>query len=332
MLTCVEIERLGSPDRKTLVVLGAGASRGASFAKGAMLPPPVDRDFFQILQMSKTGRTEDGRALLDHVRDAYGPALDIGMETVFSNLDAAKTFAQKAKIDPGPTPSWPEKTIDRFRRVLPELLRETIGSAECTHHLALARQLTTIDNVVSLNYDCLIDRALCEAAGSRFAAKRGGYGVEVSSGAEEWRGTAKGRAPKGSITLLKLHGSLNWGGDSSPLPLRSAIYKEVPKGVIQPPLTNKPITAEPFRTVWREARRSVRSARRLILIGYSMPIADGLVRSLLWTDLTANLAEVIVVEPEALTRNRHVEFFTRRAKRPKVFVFSSFEDLATVLE
>lgn len=327
----MEIQKLGSPDRKTLVVLGAGASRGASFANGALLPPPVDRDFFQILQMSRTGRTEDARALLEHVRDAYGPALDIGMETVFSNLDAAKTFAQEVKIDPGPTVTWPKKMIGTFRRVLPELLGETIGSAKCEHHLALARQLTTIDNVVSLNYDCLIDRALCEAAGSRFAADRGGYGVEVASGGDHWKGTAKGRAPKGSITLLKLHGSLNWADNASPLPLRTSIYNKVPEGVIQPPLTNKPVTAEPFRTVWREARRSVRSARRLILIGYSMPIADGLVRSLLWTDLTSNLAEVIIVEPNAETRARHVEFFTRLAKRPKVFVFSSFKELATIL-
>jgi hypothetical protein len=326
----VEIEKLGSHDRKTLVVLGAGASRGASFARG-LLPPPVDRDFFQILQMSKTGRTDDARSLLEHVREAYGPALNIGMETVFSNLDAAKTFAQEVKIDPGPTVSWPEKMIDTFRRVLPQLLGETIGESECEHHLALAHQLKTIDNVISLNYDCLIDRALCKAAGSRFAADRGGYGVEVASGGASWRGTAKGRAPQGSITLLKLHGSLNWAGNASPLPLRTEIYDEVPEGVIQPPLTNKPVTAEPFRTVWREARRSVRSARRLILVGYSMPIADGLVRSLLWTDLTSNLAEVIVAEPDAETRARHVEFFTRLADRPKVFVFSSFAELAAVL-
>jgi hypothetical protein len=329
----VEIPKLGSPDRKTLVVLGAGASRGASFARNSLLAPPLDRDFFQILQMSRTGRKEDGRDLLEHVREAYGPALDIGMEAVFSNLEAAGTFAQEVKIDPGPMVSWPKKMIDTFRRVLPQLLSETIGTSRCKYHLALARRLKTIDNVVSLNYDCLIDRALCDAAGSRFAAERGGYGVDIESGAEEWKGTAKGRMPQGSITLLKLHGSLNWADSTSPLSLRSDIYAEVPEGVIQPPLTNKPVTAEPFRTVWREARRSVRSARRLILVGYSMPTTDGLVRSLLWTDLASpNLAEVIVVEPHPETRTRLLEFFTRLADRPKVYVFSSFEQLATVLE
>lgn len=281
--------------------------------------------------MSRTGRNDDGRALLGYVRDAYGPALDVGMETVFSNLDAAATFHHEVKIDPGPQTVWPAKLVDSFRRVLPELLGETIGSAECKHHLTLARKLKTIDNVVSLNYDCLIDRALCQAAGSRFAASRGGYGTETGAGTDAWRGTAKGRQPKGSITLLKLHGSLNWASAAAPLPLRADIYKPVSEGVVQPPLTNKPVTEEPFRTVWKEARRSVRSARRLIIVGYSMPIADGLVRSLLSTDLT-NLDEVIIAEPSQATRAGHVEFFTRLAERPKVYVFPTFAELAAVLE
>ena len=328
----MELSKLGSPDRKTLVVLGAGASRGASFVgPSTMLPPPVDRDFFQILQMSRTGRTDDGRALLGYVRDAYGPALDVGMESVFSNLDAAGTFHHEVKIDPGPATNWPTKLVDSFRRVLPELLGETIGTAECEHHLKLAGGLKATDNVVSLNYDCLIDRALCKGAGARFAAGRGGYGTETGVDTDKWRGTAKGRQPKGSITLLKLHGSLNWAGAAAPLPLRTDVYKPVKAGVIQPPLTNKPVTEEPFRTIWKEARRSVRGARRLILVGYSMPIADGLVRSLLSTDLT-NLIEVIVAEPSPATSADHVEFFTRLAERPKVYVFSSFAELASVLE
>jgi hypothetical protein len=144
-----------------------------------------------------------------------------------------------------------------------------------------------------------------------------------------WNGE---RAPaKGVDHAAELHGSLNWAEAATPLPLRTDIYKPVKAGVIQPPLTNKPVTEEPFRTVWKEARRSVRGARRLILIGYSMPIADGLVRSLLSTDLT-NLVEVIIAEPSPATRADHVEFFTRLAERPKVYVFSSFAELTSVLK
>lgn len=326
----MKLPSLGSPERKTLVVLGAGATRGASFVAGAALPPPVDRDFFRILQMSDTGRSEGGRQLLDHVREAYGPALDIGMETVFTNLDAAATFHREVKIDRGPVVQWPTRLIEAFRTVLPRLLGETLGSP-CDYHVALAQQLRTIDTVISLNYDCLIDSALRDNAGSRFAADRCAYGVEAGTGAADWQGTAPGPTPEGSITLLKLHGSLNWEAAATPLPLRTDLYQPLAPRVIQPPLTSKPVTAEPFRSVWREARRAVRTARRLILIGYSMPVADGLVRSLLSTDLQSVLEEVIIVEPDRATRDRHIDFFTRLAESAKVYVFSTFDEFAPML-
>jgi hypothetical protein len=327
----MELPALGLFDRKTVVVLGAGATRGASFVATAALPPPVDRDFFRVLQMSDTGRSDEGRKLLDHVREVYGPALDIGMETVFSNLDAASTFHQEAKIDPGPVVQWPRRLIDAFRSVLPRLLGETI-QAPCEHHAALARRLGTIDTVISLNYDCLMDQALREHAGARFSAERLGYGVPIASGASAWAGSARGRVPNGSISLLKLHGSLNWDSAAAPLRLRASVYEPVAAGVIQPPLTNKPIREEPFQSVWKRARTAVRSARRLILVGYSMPVADGLVRSLLSTDLQSVLREVVIVEPSDDTRDRHVEFFTRLADSSKVFVFSTFDEFAGLLE
>lgn len=269
--------------------------------------------------------------MLEHVRDVYGPALDVGMETVFTNLDAAATFSRELKVDPGPQVTLPKRLIEAFNAVLPKLWNETIGKRPCDHHDSLAKKLGVIDCVVSLNYDCLIDLALCEHAGSRFAAGRGGYGVEAGVGADAWEGTAPGPTPKNSIALLKLHGSLNWDGAAVPLSLRSDIYKQVPVGVIQPPLTNKPVENEPFASVWRKARKSVRSARRLILIGYSMPMADGLVRSLLSTDLKSVLREVIVVEPDPATRDRHIEFFTRLAEKARVFAFSGFAEFARLL-
>jgi hypothetical protein len=254
------------------------------------------------------------------------------METVFTNLDAAATFSEQLKVDPGPTVKWPMRLIKAFNVVLPRLWKETIGTDACEFHDLLASKLGVIDCVISLNYDCVVDRSLSEHAGSRFAADRGGYGVEASSGADAWKGTAPGPTPKNSIELLKLHGSLNWAGAMVPLSLRTDIYKQVEPGVIQPPLTNKPVENEPFATIWRNARKSVRTARRLILVGYSMPIADGLVRSLLSTDLKTVMREVIIVEPDPATRDRHIEFFTRLAQKAQVFAFSDFAEFARLLK
>jgi hypothetical protein len=327
----MEIPALGCPQRKTLVVLGAGATRGASFAEERRLPPPLDLDFFQLLQMSETGRTAEGRELLDHVRAGYGPGLQVGMEIVFNNLDSAKTFYEKVRVDPGRVPQWPARLIDAFRAVLPQLLGETIEPT-CAYHGALAYRLRTADAVVSLNYDCVIDWALIASAGSRFAASRHGYGIEVSNGAAEWQGRAPGPTPVNSVQLLKLHGSLNWAASGSPLQLRdsASVYQTVPEGVIQPPLTNKPVTNDPFNSIWQAARRAVRDMRRLIVIGYSMPPADGLVRALLTTDLSHTLEELVVVDPSADVRTRHIALFAGSSTR--VFPFDSFRAFASALE
>jgi hypothetical protein len=173
--------------------------------------------------------------------------------------------------------------------------------------------------------------ALSEYADSRFSALRGGYGVDSGEGAESWHGVAPGPTAAGSIRLLKLHGSLNWAQATEPLPLRDDIYDRLETGVVQPPLTGKSVKGEPFNKVWRQARRRVKSARRLILVGYSMPVADGLVRSLLSTDLQSVLEDVFVVEPDPATRDRHIEFFTRRAQDARVYVFSTFAEFAQML-
>jgi hypothetical protein len=327
----VEVPALGCPDRKTLVVLGAGATRGASFAEERRLQPPLDFNFFQVLQMSETGRTPEGRALLDHVREEYGPALRVGMEIVFNNLDSAKTFYEEVRVDPGPIPRWPARLIDAFRVVLPALLGETLERT-CAYHAALAYRLRTLDAVVSLNYDCIIDWALVTSSGARFSARRGGYGIEASDGADEWEGRARGPSPQGSIQLLKLHGSLNWATSGAPLRLRNSsdVYDAVPEGVIQPPLTNKPVEQDPFKSIWQSARRAVRDMRRLIVVGYSMPPADGLVRALLTTDLRHTLEELIVVDPSPDVRTRHIELFAEPSTR--VFGFETLREFATALE
>jgi hypothetical protein len=327
----MELPAIGGKERKTLVLLGAGATRGASFvATDAAVTPPLDADFFQVLQMSETGRIGEARELLDHVRRVYGPGLDVGLETVFNNLDAARTFHDEFHVGRGRRLQQPGRLIDALRTVLPRLLGESI-SGPCAFHAILASHLRVGDAVISLNYDCVMDQALSHSAGFRFDPERGGYSLPVEAGAEQWRRAGRGRRPQGSILLLKLHGSLNWDGPDVPLRLRADPYQVVAENVIVPPLTNKPVTTEPFKSVWLEARRAVKSMRRLIVIGYSLPAADGLVRALLTTDLGPDLEEILVVDPSPATQTRHIEFFSRGAPDAKAFVFQTVRQFAQAL-
>jgi hypothetical protein len=195
----------------------------------------------------------------------------------------------------------------------------------------LARRLRVGDAVISLNYDCVIDRALATHAGFRFDPDRSGYGVGVADGAAAWKRSGPGKRPTGSILLLKLHGSLNWRGPAVPLRLRKDPYQEVAQGVIAPPLTNKPVEEEPFRSIWREARRAVGRMRRLIIVGYSMPEADGLVRTLLATDVSPHLEDIILVDPSEVVRQKHIELFTRVAPAARVFPFRTWRQLCAAL-
>src|SRR6266540_2440551 len=192
----MEIPSIGARERSTLVILGEGATRGASFvAVDALVPPPLDYDFFQVLQMSATGRGPSGRALIDHVRTVYGPAVDIGLETVFNNLDAARVFHATFKIARGRHLEEPRRLIDALRVVLPELLGETIGG-DCDFHAALASRLRVGDAVISLNYDC-----------NRPGARRE-RGVSIRSGARWIR--RPGRERRRSLAAQRSGQATRW--------------------------------------------------------------------------------------------------------------------------
>jgi hypothetical protein len=112
-----------------------------------------------------------------------------------------------------------------------------------------------------------------------------------------------------------------------PLRLRVDPYQEVAQGVIAPPLTNKPVEAEPFREIWRRARAAVGRMRRLIIVGYSMPDADGLVRTLLATDLSPFLEDILLIDPSDAIRAKHIALFTRVAPSARVFPFKTCKQL-----
>lgn len=332
----MEIQTLGLPKRTTLVVLGAGATRGASFAENdAFMRPPLDRDFWRVLQTSRTGRTADGRELLTHVRTVYGASLDVGLETVFNNLDAARTFHAAFKVKRGRHMQQPTKLINALNAVVPGVLGEAISS-NCAFHAALARNLQLGDVVISLNYDCVIDRALIDEANGRFDPVRGGYGVRVAEqGSVTWRPATVPRSVRrdaGGIQLLKLHGSLNWRSTRLPMHLRRDPYSPLASGVIAPPLTNKPVTEEPFVSIWKQARRAAERVRRLIVIGYSLPQADGLVRTLFSTDLGPALEEIHIAEPNDEVSSKLITFFGGLAPSAKIFTYGGLRQFARAMD
>ena len=71
---------------QTVVILGAEASRGASFADDAAFPPFLDNDFFELTHLLTT-RQADARRLRERLYSDFGSAPDVGMEEFFTYVE-----------------------------------------------------------------------------------------------------------------------------------------------------------------------------------------------------------------------------------------------------
>lgn len=324
--------------RKTLIVLGAGASRGASFVRDETEPlPPLDLDFFQ--QLARMDGGDEGRRLLEFVRSEYQHEAGLSMEQFFSEADYTDRFHQDLNVDPGPYVKRYARALDYFLQVLPRLLNRTT-LADCLYHQKLATLLHTQDCVITFNYDCIIDRALRAHANVRWDPEKEGYGFEVSVGAARWRRHTRGRPPSNSIRLLKMHGSLNWKrrDDTSIGLVADTDSVSSLKGAIIPPTWFKDLTLFPFGDVWKNARREVRTSRIMIVVGYSVPQTDLFSRSLFKVEAGSKekrerLDLVVLVNPEPTARRRFLELI-RGGLEPstKILEYGTMEELGTVLD
>ncbi|MCA8914663.1 MAG: SIR2 family protein [Planctomycetes bacterium] len=287
----------------TVIVLGAGATRGADFRgphqNGRPLParhagaplPALDGDFFDRLQ--EIGEP-DHRQLVDTVT---ADARWVAKGSVYPTLEEMFTFVEAAQaLEGAPTKFLINETKpSRVRSRLLAAVALQLGSAlcrpnpgkgndafyHCKNHLWLAKPskhggagLAAADTIISFNYDCLIDYALARVS-QAWSAKQG-YGTDT----EEWERWTPGEgrdAPTNSLKLLKLHGSLNWldrKDKKAPIRLSHHNYSDVRRPKLIPPEWNKQTDDQPFKRIWHQALQAIRDARSMVVIGYSMPTTD----------------------------------------------------------
>ncbi|HYZ12244.1 MAG TPA: hypothetical protein VFA08_01365 [Actinomycetota bacterium] len=321
-----------------VLILGAGATRGASFVAGrAGAPqPPLDADFFlQLERMSN--RSADIRYLLERVAEEFGGFASRSMELVFSQLVASGDIAQLQRRPGRPLGTY-KRMQDAFLVALVELFAEAIGDRSCDFHNAIVSTLRSGDSVISFNYDCLIDQTLATVHGvqSRFDPARS-YGFAAALGAQYWGGPVRRRI-RSPIQLLKPHGSLNWRvsskGGVTTLALRADPYVGSAAERIIPPIAGKSIAAEPFATVWAAARDALARCRALVVVGYSAPDVDALSQALirlhLATEVPRRLSALVVANPNQDVRNRWRSLCATaiRPARTRIFEYRTLDELA----
>lgn len=336
--------------KKDIIILGAGASK----AEGAPKQSELIK-YFYARYKSRAFPLEKQKLYDDTIRffkNFYGiqfnePLNNIEFPTfeeVLGLLDLAISRKEYFGVH--------IKTIQSLmamRKNLVFLIAEVLKDSlwrHNQHHQNLIRRLKIeglldTTSFISLNYDIIIDNQILQL--NLYDEKihyEIDYGVEFL---KDYEAMSRDKTMKKSISLYKLHGSLNWLYCHSCISLKltekrkgaSMIYghnimcvndncRANYQPIIIPPTFFKVISNYYLRQIWHKAELALRNADRIFICGYSFPDADVHIKYLIkraelyrkycpvvhiinWHD---NKSEVEVEEE----KNRFLRFFKDKGK------------------
>jgi hypothetical protein len=336
-----------------LVVLGAGATRGASFVKSANAPclPPLDADFFKQLQIIKGPANEWlVESLLGQITYYFGTNFRVSMEKVFSTFDHAHKLKSIQRY-PGMAMGYElyllGGEVENLLSALRLVFRNSLLNLEkntyynCDYHGAIVQWLRPQDSIISFNYDCLID-VMLQMRGLGKWNPRFGYGFHISKTVDlarfkSWTPQQPSQAGIAkSIQLYKLHGSMHFDirvsdRNDYKVSLMASPYNshpDEPLATVIAPGAEKLYSRVPFNTLWWKAALAIGKASDVIVVGYSFPESD-LHSDLLFrlhTNRTKGLSRLIVVNPDRDARYRARDAFKHGIKRKTTVI--SLDDLS----
>lgn len=337
-------------DRRTVFLLGAGATRGALkhvLLNKKRVKPPLNSDFFQVA--ATYGRAHGKRSAtarrVQRLLKAFKTDIPIRgtptMEEAFSLLYVAKDFpdiygaARGRRLTAGY-----RRDVEDFLVLTSDLLRDVDRLSPITAYDQLVRQLGSGDQIITLNYDTLLDSALVRAG---WDPKRG-YGLGITSSKIQWRPVGvEGADRLRNVKLLKLHGSVNWHVKGAYSTLRR-VFETKPTRVTQPrsndiggcirqiipPVYGKVFQHKHWQLLWKQAYRELAAAEVLVVIGSSLIDTDFHLRALLSRMASKRKIEqsplyALVLVDKARVRRKWRRVFRGRFKKEMTFrTFQAF--------
>lgn len=297
----------------TVYVLGAGASAGYDRSFTGMQCPSA-KNFFAVaegiigkdLVKNKESFVNIVNFLKKYFNLSFSNIEEAGldMQDILTFLDLEIDYSDsKVELD----------MLRRARHEFMDLLSITFNNVlqgpPCPYHAALAAGLGKGDAVISFNYDLLMDTALFY--NNPLWNPENGYGFLAVS--RENRQVAPS-----AVYLLKPHGSFNWiscstcGNIFILPPIQSgvpancnSIMSSFPNHsehrldrLIIPPSLKKDVHGRVMQQIWMKAHQALKDANRIVIIGYSLPATDFLVKRLLYrsVSINGNLRELEVVD------------------------------------
>ncbi len=329
-------------------VLGAGATRGASFVDATKDPclPPLDADFFTQLQRVRNAKHQEFiDQVIKDVVDLFGVNFSLTLETVFTTLEHTLRMIETS----GETRDFKQEDLREKRArlvsaiavVIEESLTEGQGSRtprQCEYHQKLVEDfLHKRDEIISFNYDCLIDYTLRDH-GSHKWDPHYGYGFSLGArGAnvkedEYWK-PQEPAAKDDTIKLYKLHGSMHFQVEGKKVRLKQRPYTKQRGNVICtiiPPESHKDYDKGVFKNLWKQAGQAIHKANHLVLVGYSLPPSDLHSTALFRISVRKlGLRSLVIVNPDREARRR-TRTILQRGLSPKtrVLVFDELKEFA----
>lgn len=313
-------------DEIRTIILGAGASRGVSYAESTPTPmlSPLDTDFYDLLQrLGPPLDDEDAAAVKEVLRLASDGNLWESMERMFYTLDLR--FSMMDMLSPDQSG---KKLADEFRKSFGRAVQTLLRAAHvpdhltkrCDHHINLFEPLAQTDAVITFNYDMVAEYGLWNKLSSvipdakliQFPSWL--YGFEPGPAAAV-------SCPR----LYKLHGSVNWEGtvdNKEGVKVRPLDPSDTKAGyggdvfLMMLPFWDKKIEEPPWSTIWKSAGRQLARTTKLVVWGYSLPPTDLKSGELLRLTLQNNLRELVVIDPSRDARMRWRSKFVTTRFRP----------------
>jgi hypothetical protein len=181
------LQRYRSNSDEALFVLGAGATRGASFVDPTQNPclPPLDADFYaQLQRIGNSKHKSTVQKVVEDTVELFGVNFQVSMETVFTTLEHTARMTETT----GENRDFKRSELDGKKETLKQAIAATLEESlcaggqregsKCEHHSKLVKAMKAKDEIISFNYDCLIDETL-KKDGSGIWNPRYGYGLNL---------------------------------------------------------------------------------------------------------------------------------------------------------
>lgn len=325
---------------RSVYVLGAGFSH--NFNREEF---PLMRDFLETAKTRFIYQPEEEHRELAHVISSHFH------DPLYPDIEKVLSFLSGSPLHVRSLPSERRSILyDELVGIIVRLLSnasKSVGESNDNKETYLkfaARLAATEVTIITFNYDLLIEILLEQTSNWQ---RYYGYGAHIPTASAAMptsphtfqlqRFSEELDINRSRVTLLKLHGSINWGkpiiaDDQSnaiyQLPIRGGFsiadfavqtefgspFTQYFKPVIVPPVLDKSLWLRnpTFRVLWNMAMEAIDNAETITFIGYSLPVTDFMAEFMFRQGINLHSTEtkIVVVDPNASElRKRYLDVF-----------------------